>query len=210
MNETVGTKQSLRVDVAFQTSTQGPPLPLDHGYPLFAALCHLRADFHGADWLAIHPIAGHLVGPGLTMRRGVPALRLRVPPERIADVLPLAGKMLDVMGTRLLVGVSQLYVLRPQPALASRMVTMKGYIDAAPFEERLRKELADRDVQARVQVGRRRVVTVNGDKVVGFGVRLEGLSEEHSLALQYAGLGGRQRFGCGVLGPATRGGSEES
>ena len=195
---------SLRVDVAFQASTQGPPIGSDHGYALFASLCRLQAGFHGAEWLAIHPLAGQAVGSGLTMRRGVPALRLRVPPEKIADVLPLAGKTLDVMGTRPLVGVSQLYVLRPYAALASRLVTMKGYVEPQPFEERIKKELADRGVQASLQVGRRRVVTVDGDKVVGFAVRLEGLSDEDSLKVQYAGLGGRQRFGCGVFGPATR------
>lgn len=200
-----GTKNiSLRIDVAFTTTSQGPPLPADHGYALFAAICRHAAGCHGADWLAIAPLSGDALGDGLVLRTRVPALRLRVPPERIAEVLPLAGKTLDVAGTRLLLGVSNLYVVRPQTNLAARMVTIKGYQEPEPFAERVHKELATMGVQAQLDVGRRRVVTVDGDKVVGFGVRLEGLSDEDSLKVQYAGIGGRQRFGCGVFGPATR------
>jgi len=195
---------SLRVDVAFTTTTQGPPLPVDHGYALFAALCRIDKVFHGADWLAIHPLPGHPLGDGLGPRPRVPGLRLRLPPDRIPTALMLAGKTLDVAGTRLLLGTSQLYVIRPAATLASRVVTIKGYLDEKPFEERVKKELEERGVKATPQVGRRRVVTVNGDKIVGFGLRLAGLSDEDSLKIQYTGLGGRQRFGCGVFGPATR------
>lgn len=68
----------------------------------------------------------------------------------------------------------------------------------------MKKELEAREIKATVEVGRRRIVTVDGDKVVGFGLRLAGLSDEDSLKVQYTGIGGRQRFGCGVFGPATR------
>jgi CRISPR-associated protein Cas6 len=193
----------LKIDVAFQTSVQGS-IPQDHGYLLLAALSHLDPRFHGADWLAIHPIAGQPLGDAMVVRPRVPALRLRVPPERIPEVLVLAGKTLVVAGTKILLGVSQLYMLRPAAQLASRMVTLKGYTEPGPFENRIKQELESRSIKAAVEVGRRRIVTVAGDKVVGFGLRLLGLSDEDSLAVQYAGLGGRQRFGCGIFGPATR------
>jgi CRISPR-associated endonuclease/helicase Cas3 len=197
------TPAPIKIDVAFQTSAQGS-IPQDHGYSLLAALSHLDQRFHGADWLAIHPIAGQPLGGTMVLRPRVSALRLRVPPDRIPEVLVLAGKTLVVAGTRLLLGVSQLYMLRPAAQLASRMVTLKGYTEPGPFEERVKKELESRDIKAAVEVGRRRIVTVAGDKVVGFGLRLSGLSDEDSLAIQYAGIGGRQRFGCGIFGPATR------
>jgi CRISPR-associated endonuclease/helicase Cas3 len=193
----------LKIDVAFQTSVQGS-IPQDHGYLLLAALSHLDPRFHGADWLAIHPIAGQPLGDAMVVRPRVPALRLRVPPARIPEVLVLAGKTLVVAGTKILLGVSQLYMLRPAAQLASRMVTLKGYTEPGPFENRIKQELESRSIKAAVEVGRRRIVTVAGDKVVGFGLRLLGLSDEDSLAVQYAGLGGRQRFGCGIFGPATR------
>jgi hypothetical protein len=44
-------------------------------------------------------------------------------------------------------------------------------------------------------------VTIAGDKVVGFETVLHELSDEASLAVQFTGVGGRQRFGCGVFVP---------
>jgi CRISPR-associated protein Cas6 len=193
----------LKIDVAFQASGQGS-IPQDHGYPLLAALSHFDQRYHGADWLAIPPLTGQPLGDTVVLRPRVSALRLRVPPDRIPEVLVLAGKTLVVAGTRILLGVSRLYVLRPAAQLASRMVTLKGYTEPGPFEDRVKKELESRNIKATVEVGRRRIVTVAGDKVVGFGLRLLGLSDEDSLAIQYTGIGGRQRFGCGIFGPATR------
>jgi len=132
---------------------------------------------------------------------------LRLPPEKIPEVVTLAGKTLEVAGTRILLGVSQLYMLNPAPVLTSRMVTIKGYTEPEPFEAKVKQDLETRGIRATVEVGRRRIVTVAKDKVVGFSLRLSGLSDEHSLELQYAGLGGRQRFGCGIFGPASREGS---
>jgi CRISPR-associated endonuclease/helicase Cas3 len=196
----------LRIDVAFAATTAGPPLPVDHGYALFASLCRLLGNLHGVDWLAVHSLAGVSVGEGeLTLRPRTAALRLRVQPAHLGDVLPLAGKNLQVAGTQIQLGTSRLYTIQPASRLASRLVTIKGYVDEKPFEERVKAQLVSQQIAARVTVGRRRIVTVDGDKVVGFGLLLEGLSDADSLALQYEGLGGRQRLGCGIFGPATRG-----
>lgn len=123
---------SLRIDVAFVTSMQGPPLHTDYGYALLAALSRQNSNLHHADWLAVHPLAGSVFDDAVALRPRVPALRLRVPPEKLPEVVTLAGKTLDVAGTRLLLGVSQIYMLRPFAGLASRMVTIKGYLEPGP------------------------------------------------------------------------------
>lgn len=193
----------LRVDVAFRVASRGI-LSTSVEYPLFAALCRGRATWHGATWLAIHPLGGQAVGSTLVLDgRGSP-LRLRVPPDRIPEVLSLSGAQLEVAGTTLTVGTSSLHLLHPAETLAARLVTIKGYTEEEPFAARVRAELAQRGIHGTIEVGRRRIVKVAGDKIVGFGLRVGGLSEADSLALQYAGLGGRQRFGCGILGVATR------
>jgi CRISPR-associated endonuclease/helicase Cas3 len=79
------------------------------------------------------------------------------------------------------------------------MVTIKGFLEPEPFREAAARQLAALGVKARLEVGRRRVLNVSGDTVVGFGVTLHDLDEEASLRVQYAGLGGRQRMGCGVF-----------
>jgi CRISPR-associated endonuclease/helicase Cas3 len=66
------------------------------------------------------------------------------------------------------------------------------------------RQLVALSVEGRLEVGRRRVVQVAGKKVVGFGVTLHDMSEEGSLRVQYAGLGGKQRMGCGVFVPVGR------
>jgi CRISPR-associated protein Cas6 len=192
----------MRYDVAFPL--QGGVVPVDHGYALFGALCRTLGDLHGAPWLQVLPLAGGRVGPferGPGPRSSV--LRLRVTPEQIGRVVALAGKTLEVAGARLLVGVPSVYPLRPSPALVSRLVTFKHHLEEATFTQHAVSELERRGVRAEIKVGRRRVVHVAGAKVVGFGLALWGLDEADSLRLQYEGLGGRQRFGCGVFGPLS-------
>lgn len=192
-----------RVNLVFRLA--GKQVPRDHGYALFGALCRVLGDLHGARWLAVHPIAGVARPDGmlaLDPRRG--SLRLRVDPAQIPRVLPLAGKRLDLDGHTALVGVSSVFALSPARALAARLVTIKGFEEPDPFREAAARQLAALGVAGRVEVGRRRVLKVAGKTVVGFGVALHELDEEGSLKVQYAGLGGKQRMGCGVFVPIAR------
>jgi CRISPR-associated endonuclease/helicase Cas3 len=86
------------------------------------------------------------------------------------------------------------------------MVTIKGFEEADPFREAAMRQLEALGVKGRLEVGRRRVMQVAGKTVVGFGVTLRELEDEGSLRVQYAGLGGKQRMGCGVFVPMGRGG----
>lgn len=192
-----------RVDISFRLA--GRQLPLDHGYALFGAICRVLGDLHGARWLAVHPIRG-LPRPDGTLAldpRGG-SLRLRVEPAEIPRVLPLAGKRIELDGYAAHVGVSSVHALAPAPALTSRIVSIKGYEEPEPFRGAAARQLGELGVAAHVEVGRRRVLRVNGKTVVGFGVTLHDLTEEGSLKVQYAGLGGKQRMGCGVMVPVGR------
>jgi len=188
------------VDVAFPLA--GASVPLDHGYPLFGAVASVLGDLHGVTWLAIHPLRGTpLPGKALAVARHKPALRLRVELTHIPQVLELAGKTLRVAGTSLHVGTSRVFPIRPQTSLIARMVIIKGFTEEGPFLEAIGRQLEAMDAKCDVEVRRRRVTSIAGDKVVGFGVKLSGLDEEASMRVQYRGLGGRQRMGCGVFVP---------
>lgn len=192
-----------RVDLAFRLA--GKLVPRDHGYALFGALARVLGDLHGAAWLAVHPITGMPRPDGLLAldpRRG--SLRLRVPPAEIPHVLPLAGKRLELDGHAALVGVSSVFALGPARMLTARLVTIKGFMEPEPFREAAGRQLDALGVKARVEVGRRRVLKVAGDVVVGFQVTLHDLDEEGSMRVQYAGLGGRQRMGAGIFVPVGR------
>lgn len=187
-----------RVDLAFRLA--GHVVPQDHGYALFGALCTVLGDLHGAEWLAVHPIFGVPRPDGtLALQRNRGSLRLRVEPTEIPRVLGIAGKDIELNGYVARVGVSSVYALTPAPRLHARMVVIKGFTEEEPFRVAVKRQLDAMGVQARVELGRRRVVTIAGDRVVGFETTLHDLSDEGSLAVQYAGIGGRQRFGCGVF-----------
>jgi CRISPR-associated endonuclease/helicase Cas3 len=192
-----------RVDVAFPLA--GEAIPMDHGYALFSALSRVLGDgLHGADWLAVHPVRGIPRQDGtLALKRHALALQLRVVPAQIPAILPLAGRSLEVLGRELLVGSSRLFALRPSASLFARTVVIKGFMDEGPFREAVARQLAERGVKARVELGRRRVVNIAGDRVVGFAVALHDLNEADSLTAQNVGVGGRQRFGCGVFVPTA-------
>jgi len=198
----LSTEIVARVDLAFRVV--GKVVPQDHGHALFGALGRVLGDVHGAEWLAVHPLVGTPRPDGMLAVNGRHGLRLRVAPGEIGKVLPLAGKRLEVEGCPLLVGVSSVFALGPARALWARMVTIKGFVDAEPFREAVGRKLEELGVKARVEVGRRRVMNVNGKKVVGFGVTLHELDEEGSLKVQFVGLGGKQRMGCGVMLPVRR------
>ncbi|MBK8255722.1 MAG: type I-MYXAN CRISPR-associated protein Cas6/Cmx6 [Polyangiaceae bacterium] len=190
-----------RFDVAFPVA--GGPVPLDHGYALFSALTRALGDeVHGATWLAVHPLSGAPRSNGmLALRPRNCALRLRVDGEHIGRCVSLAAGTLNLGGTELLVGTSRVFTLRPARALVARIVTIKGFLEAEPFREALRRQLDALSIGSRVEIGRRRTVRVSGDVIVGFQVTLHDLDDPGSLRVQYAGLGGRQRMGCGVFTP---------
>lgn len=196
------TPPSPRVDMHF--ALQGRFVPLDHGYCLFGALCRALGDLHAAPWLAVHPLKG-LPTPDrwllLDPRRA--SLRLRVEPSRLAELLPLAGKRLDLGTCAVQIGVPSIFPLRPAPQLFARLVTIKGFTEEQPFREALSRQLEGLGVRAAIRLGRRRIVRIAQHTVVGFETALEGVSEPDSLTLQYGGLGGRQRMGCGIFVPVV-------
>ncbi|MDQ3665477.1 MAG: hypothetical protein M3410_02555, partial [Acidobacteriota bacterium] len=85
----------------------GKQLPADHGYLLYSAISKSSSSLHGIDWLAIELISGFPSGSGLiTLNSSTasklgtrnPKLSLRIPADHYRDVLPLAGKRLDIGG----------------------------------------------------------------------------------------------------------------
>lgn len=195
---------SPRVDIAFCLAAN--LVPLDHGYALFGAICRIAGDLHGAGWLAVHPLPGVPRPDGLLAVDARRGLRLRLDPGQIARVLSLAGKRLELNGHSVRVGVSTVHAIEPAATLRARIAVIKGFTEPEPFREALRRQLDTMKVAARIELGRRRTMAVNGYTVVGFETTLHELTAEGSLQAQYAGLGGKQRMGCGVLVPSGRGG----
>lgn len=180
----------------------GSSVPSDHGYAVYSALCRILPILHGKPWWGLHTFHGQRDGEGRLLLSRRPELGLRLPAERIVDVLPLAGERLEVEGHGLQLGAPRVQPLVPAGALSARIVTIKGFMEPGPFSEAVRRQLAALAISAEVDVGPRKVVRAGSHRVVGFTLRLEGLTPPASLVLQECGLGGRRRFGCGLFRPS--------
>jgi CRISPR-associated protein Cas6 len=206
----------VSVDAAFPL--RGTTLPLDHGYPLFAAVSRLIPVHARAHW-GIHPVFGERTAPGVLSLNDRSWLKLRVPATELAEILPLAGQAIEVAGHRVTVGVPQLFPLVSAATLKARFVNVKKFQEPVAFVDALRRQLATMELgqdPERVRVfvptqqvdGKeeplRRIMLIAGKKVVGFAVQLEGLEASASLAVQRQGLGGRRHMGGGIFVPPGR------
>ena len=212
------------INVSFQLS--GTQLPADHGYLVYSAISKSFSSLHGIDWLAIELISGLPSGRGLiALPERDATLRLRIPADHYRDVLPLAGKRLDIGGHQIRLGLPVARPLEPAPSLYARVVTIKKFTEAEPFIEAVKRKLDSFGVKGRVELPhdeqgryRRRIVTIHGKSVVGFSVAVHELNDEDSLVLQagavkvvspddgatqWRSIFSRRAMGCGFFNPVS-------
>jgi hypothetical protein len=212
------------IDLAL--SIEGVTIPLDYGYGLFAALCRVVPQLHGDRRIGVHPIRGIRQDPRRLTLVPQSRLRLRMPIEEIATYLALVGTEIDLDGSRMRVGFPRIVrgpdgtrqtvepirveQLRPSSELSSRLVTIGQISESAAFEESLRRQLTGFGVAAEPSFllstdplhrggPARRVLRIKQRKIVGYPIRISGLTAEESLIVQEHGLGSRRRMGCGVF-----------
>jgi hypothetical protein len=148
----------------------GTEIPADHGYSLYGALSRLVPKLHTPGTpLRIGPIRGNYVGNGkLHLEPPGSRLRMRMPPDFLPVVLPLAGKSVDLDGHTVRLGVPQVSALAPVPTLFARTVVIKAsspkadpaiktsrdrektkrYLDPAEFLAAVRRELQRQGIGA--------------------------------------------------------------
>ena len=120
-----------KIDVKFKLT--GKQLAADHGYNLYAAISRLLPQLHEYSEFGIHPIAGHLIGNRLLQLTDYSYLTVRVPIESISQVIPLAGKILNIGEHEIQVGVPNASALIPSKHLYSRLVVIKGFMEPDDF-----------------------------------------------------------------------------
>ena len=216
------------IDLAFplRSAVSSPTpvtIPADHGYALFSAISHALPFLHGNDTVAVHPVEGRLVGNRQLQLQAYSAVTLRLSTNLIGAALPLAGATLDVQGAIVRLAAPRVVQLAPAAALRSRVVIIKGMLDAATLAAAARRQLDALGVAGALSIPVRRVegpvesagigsrdtfrrttVQVRDKVIVGYAMTIEELTAEESICLQENGIGGRQRFGCGVFSPYGR------
>ena len=200
------------VDLLFPA--RGDPVPVDHAYPLYAALSRAVPAFHDpASATRFAPLTGAAGEPGRLRLTERSHLRVRLPADAIRTVLPLAGKALDVGGAAVRLGPPSVFPLKPAAALGSHLVTFKHGEEPAAFLTTAKAKLAELGVTGELSVlaaeggpragePRRRVLRIGDATIVGYAVVVAGLDADGSVLLQERGLGGRTRMGCGFFLPA--------
>lgn len=207
------------IDLSF--GLLGDTLPADHGYSLFSAICRVVPSVHSDETLGIHPISGKLIGNRLLALIPSSRLTFRIPSERTALLVTLAGKTLHVEGHAVRVGMPHARALQPSLEVVSRLVTIAGFMEPNTFLEAVERQLKEMSIVGEPQILKRtahvsleggkganptsifvrRTLKIQDQEVVGFALKVTSLSPTDSIKLQEQGLGGRRRFGCGIFVP---------
>lgn len=195
------------IDVAFRI--HGQYLPADHGYLLYSAISRTLPVLHSATWLGLELISGLPAAQGLILLSEHGAfMHVRVPGERYRDVLPLAGKRLDIGRHQIRIGPPTAHPLQPASSLYARIVTIKNSTEAKPFLEAAHLKLESAGINARLELPlddkgrfRRRIISIHGKAVVGFSLAAHELTDDDSLILQSQKIFSRRAMGCGIFRP---------
>lgn len=187
------------VDVVY--ALQGTALPRDHRRVLAQALERLvpwLADPGQAGVHRVNAVAG-IEPTALLSRRARLALRVRR--QRVPDLAPLAGALLDVGGFALRLGsVAVLRELLPHTTLYAHLVATSDD-DELAFLRSIEHELGAMNLPCRPICGRRQVIDNDGERLTGFSLMLDGLSAVDSMRLLESGLGRHRGLGCGLFVP---------
>ena len=214
--------ETTTVDLSFRVT--GKTIPADHGYVLYSAVSRIVPWIHepAQNQVGIHPINGLLAGNRLLHLTPSSRLTFRLDANDIKQLLPLAGKELDLDGYQLRVGVPTTYALKPKTTLRSRLVTIKHRMAPDSFLAAVQEELSKLSIQGTPVLLRRRgtkalesksgaepdrspfvrrTIRIHDKEVVGYAVMVQCLTDDDSLKLQQHGIGGRRRLGCGIFVP---------
>jgi CRISPR-associated protein Cas6 len=205
-----------------QFELRGKTLPADHGYSLYSAIKHVwqQSELEATQNTDIPPEVLISSIPGVGNKQGTLGLnrqsrfRLRCPAEQAQTWYQLLqNQVLDLQGHLVRLIQPRLTIVQPSSILTSRLVTIKleeWDNQTAPqyFLESCQKGLERLDIQGQPFIESnfdgdlaRRSLRIRGKHVIGFGVTVEGLSNDDSIKLQCLGLGGRGHFGCGWFYP---------
>ncbi|MGE5168902.1 MAG: type I-MYXAN CRISPR-associated protein Cas6/Cmx6 [Rudaea sp.] len=184
------------VDVAYGVA--GGALPIDHRFALKREVVRRLPWLEGEPLAGIHPLRGAPTDYGVVLLPRRARLVLRLPRRRVDDAMALAGQTLDVAGVRLDVGDASLRPLAAHGALYADCVVMPSASEDA-FLAAVASLLDARGIRCECVCGRRRRFTAGEREIAGFGLLLHRLDADHSLILQWTGIGAERAMGCGLF-----------
>lgn len=182
-------------DIVFALS--GHSLPQFHIHELWQAVSDILPWLDSEKYAGILPLRTAAGSEGVLLAKRA-KLALRIPAEMSAQAQQLSGQELDIGGHALTVGEAKVRSLQPFPTLHALMVASTQAEEL--FLEGVADELREMRVDCRWICGKR--ISIPGTRpLVGYSLVLHDLRPLDSLQVQYMGLGGERRYGCGIFVP---------
>lgn len=175
-------------------------MAVDHGYALFRELARLLPWLPGEALAGIHPIQGADSGAGELILNHRTRLVVRIPAERVNDLLAIEGQTINVAGTPLTIGAGKAKSLPRHTPLYAHCVTT-GSTDEVDFASDIMRLLDEQDIETRFICGRRQTISTDAGSVAGYSLMLHGLPIEHAIRVQQIGIGSNRKLGCGIFIP---------
>ena len=168
---------SAVIDIQFDL--QGKNVPIDHGYLLFLELSRVLPWIAIDDMVGIHPIHGAATEHGDIMLNHRAKLLIRIPKERMEDVLTLTGKEIQLGKHALKIGKGKSRALSLHTPLYAHCVTT-GSANETVFAADIIKILDAMNIATRFICGRRQSLTTSDGVVYGYSLMLHDIPIEHA------------------------------
>ncbi len=210
-----------------QYNLRGKTLSSDHGYALYSSIKKLVLDRQDSyenllvdgslpSKVLISSISGVPDRDGTIYLNKYSRLRLRCPSDSVQIWYRLLQEqVLDIQGHLIRLIQPQITLPEPNQTLRARLVTFKlkdWNNNEAPeyFITSCQRALEKLEIEGKPFIDSnkhgdlaRKSIYIHQKYVMGYGVTIEGLSNEDSIKLQCLGLGGRKHFGCGWFYPVS-------
>lgn len=164
-------------------------------YSLFAAISELVPALHQQNNVRIFTFGGTTYPPG--------RFRLRCPGYMVEQFSELEDQVVSLEHRLVKVLAPTVVPIQPSKRLSSKIVVIHPLVGdeqtRSEFEEQLDRALFKLKVQAKPSVGPQKFTMIKGNRVDGFEVVLNNLSDEDSITVQSVGVGGRGHMGCGIF-----------
>jgi len=184
------------IDMVFDLD--GSSVPEGYPFALWSEVVRCLPWMKDEENAGILPLRGAASGANTLLSKRT-KLVLRVPKERAAQAVQLAGQQLNIDGSILSVGKCKERQLQAATTLHSYLV--ESNLDEIEFLADMKKKLQSMDISCNLICDKHRKVRGVKQSFSGFGLVLHDLKPLASLEIQRLGLGGARHFGCGIFVP---------
>lgn len=187
---------SEMVDVVFDIS--GESVPVNYPFALWSELVRFVPELESESSVGVLPLRTTGSDCGMLLPKRA-KLVVRLPRYLAGQMASLSGQELDLGGSSLKIGNAKLREIQPHSTIHAHLVA--GNTDEVVFVENVSARLADLGITASLICGRQSSLLDGEQCIQGFSLVIHDLKPEDSLRLQYNGLGGDRKFGCGIFVP---------